>query len=153
MAAALFAALGLGSSARAEETFVWTEKSSGGFVTLAYGSYDPAKGPLLMLSCFNGMGIAVLDLRSDIGNAKPGQPITIELSAGEAKAAVEGEAASDEANGATFGEASDIAVKPVLAVLRAPSPLTVKVGEVSTTLSDQGRAQAVDQFSKDCELD
>jgi hypothetical protein len=153
LAVTLFATLGLGIAVPAEETLVWTEKSNGGFATLAYGSYDPAKGPLFLLSCFNSMGIAVLDLRTDIGGAKLGQPITIELAAGEAKAAVEGEVANDESSGTTFGEASDIEVKPVLAVLRAPGPLTVKVGEASTTLSDRSRAQAVGQFNKDCELD
>ena len=47
---------------RAEESQVWIEKASEGFVTLAYGPLDPAKSPLFLLSCFDAMGIAVLDL-------------------------------------------------------------------------------------------
>ena len=50
-------------------------------------------------------------------------------------------------------KASDIDVKPVLQVMRDPGPLTVRMGEVSATLSDQGRAQAVAKFVDNCKLD
>ena len=142
-----------GSFARMEERLVWTEKASAGFVSLAYGPLDPAKTPLFLLSCFNAMSIAVLDVRTAMAEAKPGEALTIELSAGEAKSPVKGEAARDDASGVTFGEASDIAVKPVLDVLRQSGPLTVTIGETSATLSDQGRAEAVDLFSQHCEVD
>jgi hypothetical protein len=95
----------------------------------------------------------VLDVRTEMAEAKPGAALAIELSAGDAKSSVEGEAARDDASGVTFGEASDIAVKPVLDVLRQSGPLTVAIGEASSALSDQGRAEAVDQFSQHCELD
>jgi hypothetical protein len=149
----LVGALPPGSFARAEERLVWTEKASPGFVSLAYGALDPAKAPLFLLSCFNAMSIAVLDVRTEMAEAKPGAALTIELSAGDAKSPVEGEAARDNSSGVTFGEASDIAVKPVLDVLRQSGPLTVTIGEASAALSDQGRAEAVDQFSQHCELD
>jgi hypothetical protein len=140
-------------AARTEETLVWTEKSSGEFASLLYGPLDPNKTPVFMLSCFDEMGIAVLDVRMGTGGVKPGEPLTIELAAGDAKAPVEGEAAHDEANNIVFGEASDVAVQPILAVLRAPGPLTVSIGKTSATLSDLNRAQATDNFSKNCTLD
>jgi len=149
----LMEALPPGSFARAEEQLVWTEKASAGFVSLAYGPLDPAKSPLFLLSCFNAMSIAVLDVRTEMAEAKPGAALTIELSAGDAKSPVKGEATRDDASGVTFGEASDIAVKPVLDVLRQSGPLTVTVGETSAALSDQGRAEAVALFSQHCELD
>ncbi|MGH6831733.1 MAG: hypothetical protein ACRECM_01720 [Methyloceanibacter sp.] len=149
----LLGALPPGSFARAEEQLVWTEKASAGFVSLAYGALDPAKAPLFLLSCFNAMSIAVLDVRTEMAEAKPGAALTIELSAGDAKSPVEGEAARDDSSGVTFGEASDIAVKPVLDVLRQSGPLTVTIGEASAALSDQGRAEAVEKFSGDCKLD
>jgi hypothetical protein len=139
--------------ARAEEELIWTEHSVDNLTSIAYGTLDPAKNPLFVLSCFNGMSIAVLDVHHEVAGIKPGEPLTIELSAGAAQAPVKGEATLDEESGSTFAEASDIQVKPVLAVLRAEGPLTVKIGETSATLSDKGRAQAVTQFSKDCELD
>jgi hypothetical protein len=98
------------------------------------------------------MGIAVLDLRQEIANAKLGDPLTIALSAGDAKAEVKGEAARDDA-GTIFAEASDIAVKPVLEVLRQTGPVTATAGTASVSLSDTGRAQAVERFTKDCPLE
>jgi hypothetical protein len=141
------------SPARAEESQVWIEKASDGFVSLAYGPLDPAKTPTLLLSCFDAMGIAVLDLHIPIDGAKPGEAITIALSAGAAKTQVEGEAALDEVSSMIFAEASDIAVKPVLEVFRQPGPVAITVGPTNATLSDQGRADAVDKFSKDCQID
>ena len=132
---------------------MWIEKASEGFVSLGYGPLDPAKTPTLLLSCFDAMAIAVLDLHIPIDGAKSGEALTIALSAGEAKANVEGEAALDEASGMIFAEASDIAVKPVLEVFRQPGPVAVTVGQTNATLSDQGRADAVDKFSKDCQID
>ena len=145
--------LPLASAARAEESLVWLERASEGFVSLAYGPLDPAKSPLLLLSCFDGMGIAVLDLHIAIDGAKPGEALTIALSAGGAKSQVEGEAALDDANGIIFAEASDIEVKPVLEVLRQAGPVAVTIGQTSATLSDQGRADAVGKFSQDCQID
>jgi hypothetical protein len=146
-------ALSPGRSTWAEESQVWVEKASEGFVSLAYGPLDPAKVPLLLLSCFDAMGIAVLDLHITIDGVKPGEALTIALAAGEAKAQVEGEAAFDDASSMIFAEASDIAVKPVLEVLRQPGPLAVTVGQTNATLPDQGRADAVAKFSQDCQID
>jgi hypothetical protein len=141
------------SSARAEESQVWVEKASEGFISLAYGPLDPAKAPLFLLSCFDAMGIAVLDIRTQIDGVKPGEALTIELTASDAKAQLKGEAALDEANGVIFAEASDIEVKPVLDVLRQVGPATVTIGKASATLSDQGRADGVSKFSQDCQID
>ena len=154
LAACLVAgALSSAISARAEESLVWIEKASEGFITLAYGPLDPAKFPLFLLSCFDAMGIAVLDVHTQIDGVKPGEALTIELSAGDVKAQLEGEAALDEANGMIFAEASDIAVKPVLEVLRQAGPVTVTIGKTSATLSDQGRADGVGKFGQDCQID
>ena len=92
---------------------MWTETESGGLTTLAYGPLDPKATPLLALSCFSGMNIAVLDVHKQIPGAKRGDPITIELSSTKAQAPVKAEVEINEATGTTFGEASDIDVKPV----------------------------------------
>jgi hypothetical protein len=141
------------SLVRAEETQVWIEKASEGFVTLAYGPLDPAKSPLFLLSCFDAMGIAVLDLHIALDGVKPGEAVTIELKAGDATSQLEGEATLDEANAMIFAEGSDIAVKPVLEVLRQAGPVTVTIGKTNATLSDQGRADATEKFSRDCQID
>ena len=130
---------------------MWTEKASAGFVSLAYGPLDPAKAPLLLLSCFDAMGIAVLDVRTEMTDAKPGRALTIELSAGDAKSSVEGEAAFDDASGVIFGEASDIAVKPVLEVLRQSGPVTVTIGEANATLVRPRPRRGGRSIQPDCE--
>ncbi len=140
------------SLGRAEEGQVWLSKSNGSLVTLAYGPVDSAKPPFFLLSCFNGMEVAVLDLHQE-GGAKPGDKVAIEITAGGAKASLEGETSRDEASGLTVAEASDIKVKPVLTVLNEKGPVTVKAGETSTSLGEQGRAEAVASFAADCKLD
>lgn len=151
---ALFAAAPPPASfASAAEVLIWVEQSNGGLTTLAYGPLDPAKSPLFLLSCFSGMGIVVLDVHIEVVGVAPGKPLTIELSSTKAQAPVEGEVAQDETSGTTFGEASDINVKPLLEVLRDPGSLTLKMGETTATLSDQGRAEAVSQFSQNCSIE
>lgn len=150
--AAVLLAGSLSGVALATEPSVWTGKTNGSFVTLTYGPLDPAKTPLFMLSCFNGMGIAVLNVHTDLTDTKPGTPLTIELASGDLTVPVEAEVARDRASGITFGEASDIEVKPILDVLRGNSPVTVKVGGASAELADHGRAEAVGRFTENCEL-
>lgn len=151
LAAALVAGA-LSGVALAKDTSVWTNKESGSFVTLTYGPLNPAKTPLFMLSCFNGMGIAVLNVHSGLPDTKPGTALTIDLASGDLTLPVEGESARDQAAGGTFGEASDIEIKPILNVLRGKSPVTVKVGGTNSELSDHGRAEAVEKFTEACEL-
>jgi hypothetical protein len=151
LAAALVAGA-LSGVALAKDTSVWTNKESGSFVTLTYGPLNPAKTPLFMLSCFNGMGIAVLNVHSGLPDTKPGTALTIDLASGDSTLPIEAEAVHDKASGATFGEASDFEMKPILKVLHGDSPVTVKVGGTNSELSDHGRAEAVGKFSEACEL-
>ena len=137
----------------AEESLVWTEKSDEGRASLAYGPLDPAKTPLFLLTCFNNMDVAVLEIFAVIEGTRPGQPLTIELSAGSAKLPLKGEISVDDATSSMFAEANEVKVKPVLEVLRAPGPLTINLGLTNKTLSDQGRADAVEKFDQACELD
>ena len=151
-AALLFIALPKGAG-HAQENQVWTEKSDEGRASLAYGPFDPAKTPLFLLTCFNNMDVAVLEIFVVIDGTRPGQPLTIELSAGSAKLPLKGEISVDDATSSMFAEANEVKVKPVLEVLRAPGPLTINLGLTNKTLSDQGRADAVEKFDQACELD
>ncbi len=141
------------SAGKAEESQVWIGKSNGSLVTLAYGPVDSAKPPFFLLSCFNGMDVAVLDLHQEIAGAKQGDKVAVEIGAGSARASLEGETSHDEASGLTVVEASDIKVKPILAVLNEKGPVSVKIGDTSTSLGEQGRADAVGTFATDCKLD
>lgn len=139
--------------AATEEAMVWSESLNGSLASLAYGPSDAAKPPLFLLTCFSDLGIAVLDVRKELADAEPGQKLTIELSAGSAQAPLSGEVAKEESGAGLFAEASNIAVKPVLAVLGKEGPATVKIGPATADLSDQGRAAAVSKFSEDCKID
>jgi hypothetical protein len=132
-------------------SLVWTERTNGDLTTLAYGSLDPDEIPLLLLSCFNEMEIAVLDVHQAV-EGSAGDTITIEISSAKGQAPIEGEIAKNRETGTTFAEASDIKVKPILEVLRDEGQLTLSLGDASATLSDSGRAAAVAQFTKDCRL-
>jgi hypothetical protein len=150
---AAFLVLAASGAARSDEPMIWAEHTNGTSTSLAYGPIDPVKGPLFMLSCFNGMSIIVLDVHKEIAGAKPGTPLTIELASAKSKAPIEGEVGLNDATGKTFGEASDVELKPVLAVLRDPGPLTVTMGDTTATLAEQGRDEAVTAFSKNCEVE
>ena len=145
--------LPLAESGSAEEATIWTETSNGGLTTLSYGPLDPAKSPLFVLSCFSDLKIVVLDVHKEIPGAKPGDPVTIELSTDKSRASVKAEVGKNETTGTTFSEASEINLKPVLEVLRDPGPLTLQMGEADLTLSDQGRVESVSKLIENCKVD
>ena len=132
---------------------VWTERTSGDdLVSLAFGPPDLAKNPLFLLSCFNQMDVAVLDVHREVDGGAPGESLTIEVASGGKQAPLKGEVAKNEATGTTFGEAAGIEVKPLLEVLQEPGPLTLTMGKTSATLPEQGRAEAVSRFSQGCKV-
>ena len=152
LAACLLAVAAPGTRLHAQETLVWTDKASEGFVSLSYGPLDPSKQPKFLLSCFNEMGIAVLDIFGVIQGTRPGEKLTIEFSGGSSLS-LEGAVELDAKSGSMFVEASDIEVKPLLEVLRSPGPVTVKMAATTLSFSDTGRGEAADRFGKNCKLD
>ena len=147
----LLAAIAL--SAHADNQSVWTGKANGGLATLSYGSIDTTKSPEFLLSCFNGMSVAVLDIRAAIEGIEAGKPLTIQLLAGTQTVEIKAEGAGDVKEGTTYAEASDIQVKPILAVLGQTGPVTLKIGDASTSFSDLGRMDAIKNFSEECAID
>ena len=131
----------------------WQAKTSGSFVTLRYGPPDEREKPVFLLSCLNGVGIAVLSVYMDFPENQPGDAITIDVSAGGQTAPVAGETAAEEGTGIVYAEAGDIAVTPVLKILKEKGTVTLKSGANAVDLSANGRAEAVAEFSKDCSLD
>lgn len=132
---------------------VWRAKTSGSFVTLSYGPLDAQARPVFLLSCLNGVNIAALSVYMDFDETEAGLPLTIELSASGQSAPVGGETARDEASGVIYGDFGDIAVTPILKILREKGPVMMTSGDERVELADAGRAEAVTEFSKDCKLD
>jgi hypothetical protein len=147
-----FAAVPAGGVA-AEGSKIWQAKASGDFVTLRYGPLDERESPLFLLSCLNSVSIAVLSVYMDFPERQPGDPISVEFSAGNESTTVAGETAQEDGTGVIYGEAGDIAVKPILKVLREKGPVSMTSAAIGYELSDAGRAKAVADFSKDCKLD
>ena len=140
------------SFARSEETLVWTANTNGDLISLSYGSLDTSKPPVLLLSCFNEMSIGVLEIFGTIDGTRPGQKLSIDLSAGGAKSSIEGAVELDDKTGTMFAEASDVEIPPLLGVLKSSGPLTVKIASTTFTLPEVGRADAAEKFSKDCQI-
>ena len=152
LAASLLAVAAPGNRLHAQETLVWSDMASEGFVSLSYGPLDPSKQPKFLLSCFNEMGVAVLDIFGVIQGTRPGEKLTIEFSGGSSLS-LEGAVELDAKSGSMFVEASDIEVKPLLEVLRSPGPVTVKMAATTLSFSDTGRGEAAERFGKNCKLD
>jgi hypothetical protein len=150
--AGLLLLLGAPLMGATEKVYVWADRSSGGLISLAYGPSNPAENPLFLLSCFNEMDVAVLDVHREVDGGSPGQPLTIEVASKQRQAPVKGEVAKNDATGTTFGEAAGIEVTPLLEVLREQGPLTLTMGRTSATLPDEGRAEAVSRFSQGCKV-
>lgn len=131
----------------------WQAKTSGSFVTLRYGPADEREKPVFLLSCLNGVGIAVLSVYMDFPENQPGGGISIDFSAGDQTASVAAETAAEDGTGIIYAEAGDIAVSPILKVLKEKGTVVMKSDANAADLSANGRAEAVAEFSKDCSLD
>ena len=152
LAACLLGALLPLSFAHSEETLVWTSNTNGDLISLTYGSFDTSKAPVLLLTCFNEMDVAVLEIFGTIEGTRPGQKLSIDLAAGGTQSSLEGAVELDDKTGLMFAEASEVKIAPVLSVLKAPGPLTVKTAATTRTLPEVGRAEAAERFSKDCRV-
>jgi hypothetical protein len=150
-AAVLFAAMVPGAFAQGSN--LWQAKTSGSFVTLRYGPLNEREKPLFLLSCLNGVGIAVLSVYTDFPEGEPGEAITVKLSAGGQSTTVAGESAQEDGTGIIYFEAGDIAVKPILKILGEKGTVSMTSGAIGNDLAEAGRAGAVAEFSKDCKLD
>jgi hypothetical protein len=138
--------------ARGEETLVWTTNTNGDLISLTYGSLDTSKPPVLLLTCFNEMDVAVLEIFGTIEGTRRGQKLSIDLAAGGSQSSIEGAVELDDKTGMMFAEASEVKIAPVLSVFKSPGPLTVKTAGTTRTLPEVGRAEAAERFSKDCQV-
>ena len=96
------------SFAHAEETLVWTTNTNGDLISLTYGSLDTSKPPVLLLSCFNEMDVAVLEIFGTIEGTRPGQKISIDFAAGSTQSSIDGAVELDDKTGLMFAEASEV---------------------------------------------
>lgn len=143
----------LSSPVPAEAVNIWQAKTSGSFVTLRYGPLNDREKPVFLLSCLNGVEIAVLSVYLDFPQEETGEAITVAFSANGETAQVAGETAREDGTGTIYGDAGDIAVKPILKILNEKGPVSMRSGANGIELSTAGRIEAVAQFSENCSLD
>jgi hypothetical protein len=105
-----------------------------------------------VVMCENQKRVISMTVYEEVKGMKVKRPLTIELSAGSQKASIKGVTATDELNGFVFGEAKKVPVGPLLAVLREPGELTVKMGKASVTFPAEGRAEQLKIFETGCKV-
>ncbi|HEY6670571.1 MAG TPA: hypothetical protein VI075_06540 [Methyloceanibacter sp.] len=98
------------------------------------------------------MSIGVLEIFGTIEGTRPGQKLSIDLSAGGTQSSIDGAVELDDKTGTMFAEASDVEIPPLLGVLKSSGPLTVKIASTTFTLPEVGRGDAAEKFSKDCQI-
>ena len=97
------------------------------------------------------MSIGVLEIFGTIEGTRPGQKLSIDLSAGGTESSIEGAVELDDKTGTMFAEEA-MSRSPPLGALKASGPLTVKIASTTFTLPEVGRAEAAEKFSKDCHV-
>ncbi len=139
-------------SALAQSNYEWMGGSGDGNYTLSYGSPETAEDQLFWIVCRNGDKKTEMVVYVDMKDVKVGQPVAIELSAGNAKATVKGEVSTDEMSGFLFAKAEQFPIKPVLDLMAAKGAVTVKTGSIVTELPAKGRGPEAAKFAKGCKL-
>jgi hypothetical protein len=148
-----FTPLALAAEPGTVEGYEWMGGSNEGAASFVYGSPETVEDQLFWLSCEPEKKSTEMTVYDDVAGTKVGQPIAIDMSAGAAKTSVQGKIATDGMSGFFFPEAKGFKVKPVIEVLKAKGPLTVKTGKLTTILPEKGRSEALAAFAKACTLD
>jgi hypothetical protein len=141
------------SQASLADDYAWQVAKPRGGVSLLYGSKTDIDDTTLLLVCSTSKKTSELSLYQELKTVEAGQPLKIEVGTSAAKIALDGAAVEDDYFGMVIPQAKDFAVKPLLKVLEAPGVLTVKAGDVESTMPDEGRAAAVAEFGTLCTLD
>jgi hypothetical protein len=141
------------AAAEAYQGYAWGYSDNVDGPSLVLGSTETTEDFVFLFSCSNADKSAEMTVYVDIEGAKVDQPVKIELTRDGAKASVKGTTMTDEMSGFIFAEAKDFPVKPVIAVLDGKGPVTVVTGKTVTVLPEEGRADELAKFAKQCRLD
>lgn len=136
-----------------DDGYEWSTGGEDGYAFLVYGSPETDEDYGFLVRCDGNNKATGMTVYVDIAGAKVGDPAAIAFSGGESELTVQGQIATDEMSGYLFAEAAGFKIKPVIALLSGEGPVTVKTGDVVTTLRAAGRGQAAGGFAKSCPLD
>lgn len=148
VSALLMCGLVAAAAATGDNERSWSLGGDGRDPYLVFGNQEMGETTILLI-CNNRRKTAELSV-SDAGkDAKAGQPVTIELASRNGAARFAGKTVR---SAGIFGYARRIDFEAVAALLRAPGPVTVTMGETSYTLHDKGRAKALAELVEMCRL-
>lgn len=128
---------------------VWSAFVEGDNAAISFSVPDSDDTRFIVL-CENKKRSISMTVYDEVKGMKVKRPLTIEMSAGTQKASIKGNTTTDELNGFVFGEANKVPAGPLLAVLREPGDLTIKMGKASVTFPAEGRAEQLKIFEKGC---
>ena len=132
--------------------YAWHYSDDPDGTSLVLGSPETTDDFVFLLSCSDADKTSEMAVYVDIGGAKVGQPVKIELSRDGAKASVKGKTTTDK-SGFVFAEAKNFPVKPLISVLDGEGPVKVITGKTVTLLPDEGRAAELAEFAAQCSPD
>jgi hypothetical protein len=127
----------------------YDDNEDGPFLLL--GSAEATDDFIFLLSCSDDHETNDMVVY-DIGGAKVGQPVKIELSRDGAKASVRAKTTTDK-RGFVFAEAKNFPLRPLLSVLAGEGPVKMNTGKTATLLPDEGRATELAEFAARCSPD
>ena len=142
-----------GASGETDTVYAWMSENGDGNASLVYGSPETAEDLVFILICRNGDKLTELTVYVDIAGTEVGEKVDIELEAGDAKLVIGGAVSTDEMGGFHFAVAEKFKIKPVVALLEEKGKVTVKTGDVVTTLPETGRAAELANLASACALD
>jgi hypothetical protein len=132
-------------------SYAWRydENADGPFLLL--GSAEATDDFVFLLSCSDDHKTSEMVVYN-IGGAKVGQPVKIELSRDGARASVRGKSTTDK-RGFVFAEAKNFPVRPLISVLDGEGPVKMLTGKTVTLLPDEGRSAELAEFAARCSPD
>ena len=135
-------------SALGDETYAWRYGDHQDGSSLVLGSTETTDDFVFLLSC-EADKTDEMAVYLDIGHAKVGQPVTIELSRDGAEVLVKAKMTTDK-SGFVFAVARNFPVKPLLSVLDGEGPVKMITGKTVTLLPDEGRSAELAEFAARC---
>jgi hypothetical protein len=132
--------------------YAWSYSANPHGSSLVLGSTETTDDFVFLLSCGDADMTDEMAVYVDIGSAKVGQPVKIELSRDGAKVSVKGKTIADK-SGFIFAEAQNFPVKPLLSVLDGEGPVKIITGKTVNLLPDEGRAAELAEFAARCSPD
>jgi hypothetical protein len=148
---ALLGSAALAGPASAKDTAVWSSFVDEQAASLNFSTPE-SDDVRFVLYCEHATKKVSVTVNRELKGVKEKAPLIVDLSVGAAKVSLKGIAAVNENDGYVYGEANDIAVAPVVDVMRASGPLNVKLAGKSFTFPEKGRAKNLKVFEDGCKV-